>query len=72
MLKGIKEAKARLKTTKEQLELLNKVCEDDVQSQMKNLHEKNVLIRSRLSSVFGKFERVLADQGRTAVNHKPQ
>ena len=72
MLKGIKEAKARLKTAKEQLELLNKVCEDDVQSQMKNLHEKNVLIRSRLSSVFGKFERVLADQGRTAVNHKPQ
>ena len=72
MLKGIKEAKARLKTAKEQLELLNKVCEDDVQSQMKNVHEKNVLIRSRLSSVFGKFERVLADQGRTAVNQKPQ
>ena len=72
MLKGIKEAKARLKTAKEQLELLNKVCEDDVHSQMKNVHEKNVLIRSRLSSVFGKFERVLADQGRTAVNQKPQ
>ena len=45
VLKGIKDAKARLKSDKESLELVQKACESDVEQQMKSVQEKNLLIR---------------------------
>ncbi len=61
MLKAVKDARERAKRANENLQVVEKTCEDGVQKGIKSAAEKNTLIRNKLSRVFGKFERVLAE-----------
>lgn len=71
-LKAVKSASQRIKQAKEHLDVVQKTCDSDVQTGLKNVHDKNQLIRSRLASIFGKFERALTDQGRAHADKGPQ
>jgi len=68
VLKAVKDARERIKRANENLQVVEKTCEDDVAKSIRNAADKNMLIRNKLCSVFGKFERVLQEQGRTEVD----
>ena len=72
VLKAVREAKKRLEHAKEQISVVEKTCDDDIAKEIESAHERNQLIKARLGQVFGKFERILTDQGRANVDKRPQ
>lgn len=56
MLEAVKKAKSHIKEVTENMQKVQKACDDDIRLGLKNAHNSNQLIRNRLTAVFGKFE----------------
>ena len=71
VLNSNRSAKARLGKAKEQLDVVEKTCDGQIKKGLKTCQERNELIKRRLAQIFGKFERVLHEQGRVDIDKRP-
>lgn len=70
ILDAVKKAKTRLKQVTQNMEQLQVACDDDIRLGLKKAKSANQQIRDRLTSVFGKFEQLLIEQGRAQVQRE--
>ena len=63
-LEAVKKANERLQTSQKNLKSIRETCDEDLKNAIANTRDKNTIIRSRLTRIFGKFERILHEQGR--------
>ena len=52
------------------MERLEKECDDNLKMSLRTAHAHNQQIKDRLTSVFGKFEQLIVEQGRACVDRE--
>ena len=72
ILNAVKKAKTQLKEVTENMQKVKNACDDDIRIGLKTAHNSNQQIKNRLTSVFGKFEQLLLEQGRAQVMRESQ